>query len=167
MEVAMICWGGVIKTLSLLFIANGTPVLMRNLFNERYDTAIDFGIKLADKRPLFGYSKTWRGAAASVLATTLFAPFINVSMPLAGYFSLLVMSGDLLSSFIKRRMGYQESSRMRFLDVIPESALPLLVLQHALGLSWSAVVLTISLFFILEVLLSPLLYRLHIRKRPY
>lgn len=167
MDVANICWLCVIKTLLLLFVANGAPVLTRNVFNSNFDTAIDFGVKLPDKRPLFGNSKTWRGVGASVIFTAMFAQLIDISMSLALYFSLLVMSGDLLASFCKRRLGYLESSRMRFLDVVPESALPLLVLQLALGLSWLAIVISIGLFFVFEVVLSPLLYRMHIRKRPY
>lgn len=167
MDITAICWLCMGKALMLLFIANGAPVLMRNLLKKRYETALDFGTKLADKRPLFGYSKTWRGVVASLIMTTLLAPIIGVTMALAAKFSALAMAGDLLSSFIKRRLGYSESSRSRLLDVIPESALPLVLLSQPLGLSPLAVLLTICVFFVLEIILSLLLYRLHIRKRPY
>ncbi|SHE22707.1 hypothetical protein BPUTEOMOX_2404 [methanotrophic endosymbiont of Bathymodiolus puteoserpentis (Logatchev)] len=77
------------------------------------------------------------------------------------------MSGDLIASFTKRRLGYVESSRFRVLDTLPESLLPLIILQDALALGFIEIITTVVLFFAFEVLLSPLLFRLHIRKRPY
>lgn len=167
MDDRLLCGYCIASSIVLLGIANGMPVIARNLFADRFALPVDFGKAFYDRRPIFGYSKTWRGISTSVIVTTLFAPFINISMIVAIMFSLLAMLGDLFSSFTKRRLGYRESSRSRLLDVIPESALPLVLLQEPLGLSWLAVLLTIIIFFLLEVILSPLLYRLHIRKRPY
>lgn len=78
------------------------------------------------------------------------------------------MLGDLLSSFIKRRLGIAVSGRARLLDQVPESALPLLVLHESLGLTaYTETAMVVTVFVILDLSVSPLLYRLHIRKRPY
>jgi CDP-2,3-bis-(O-geranylgeranyl)-sn-glycerol synthase len=77
------------------------------------------------------------------------------------------MTGDLLASFIKRRMGHAESSRARGLDTVPESLLPILVLKAPLGLGLIDIILIVAFFFLIEELISPILYRLHIRMRPY
>jgi len=77
------------------------------------------------------------------------------------------MTGDLLASFIKRRMGRAESGRARGLDTVPESLLPTMLLKEPLALSLIDIILIVALFFLIEEWVSPILYRLHIRKRPY
>ncbi|WP_305909798.1 CDP-archaeol synthase [Methylomarinum sp. Ch1-1] len=162
-----LCWQCIVKTFLLLAIANGAPVLARKLFGSSFGWPVDFGIAFFDKRPLFGHSKTWRGLFASVLMTMLLAPLVNIEMFYGASLSVMAMLGDLLASFCKRRLGYRESSRCRMLDTIPEALLPLLVLHQPLELSMLDVMLCVLLFFGLEIFLSPMLYRLHIRKRPY
>ncbi|NOR81404.1 MAG: CDP-archaeol synthase, partial [Methyloprofundus sp.] len=145
----------------------GTPILARNFFKTRYAWSIDFGIDFIDHRPLFGDSKTWRGLIASVFMAGVLALLLSMTFQVGVLFGILVMLGDLSASFIKRRLGYIESSRSRFLDTLPESILPVLVLHEQLGLTLFDGILSIALFVILEILISPILYRLHIRKRPY
>jgi CDP-2,3-bis-(O-geranylgeranyl)-sn-glycerol synthase len=53
------------------------------------------------------------------------------------------------------------------LDVFPEAVLPVLTLQSVLGLDKWDIFLTTLIFFVFEASVSPLLYRLHIRNRPY
>jgi CDP-2,3-bis-(O-geranylgeranyl)-sn-glycerol synthase len=52
------------------------------------------------------------------------------------------------------------------LDQIPESLLPPLVLRDALGLTAADIVLVVVFFFVFELVLSRLLYTVHIRDRP-
>jgi len=59
----------ILKLLVLLILANGTPVIARNSFAERFAWPLDGGIKLFDGQPLFGSSKTVRGVVLSVLVT--------------------------------------------------------------------------------------------------
>ena len=80
---------------------------------------------------------------------------------------LLAMAGDLLSSFIKRRLGRPSSSMMLGLDQVPEALLPLLAVREAFALDAPAIVVTVIAFLLLDLLLSQLLYRLGIRQRPY
>lgn len=53
------------------------------------------------------------------------------------------------------------------LDQIPEALLPTVAAAFYLELTFLDVVLIVALFFSLEVILSPLLFLLNIRKRPY
>jgi len=167
MENILTCGQCIFNALILLIISNGMPILSRDIFGVHGSWPVDFGGTFFDKKPLFGYSKTWRGLIMSVLATSLIAPLFALSFASGALFGLLTMSGDLIASFTKRRLGYIESSRFRVLDALPESLLPLIILREALALGFIEIIATVILFFTFEVLLSPILFRLHIRKRPY
>lgn len=167
MESLLSCWLCATKVLVLLIIANGTPVIIRNILRSRLAWPIDFGTLFFDKRPLFGHSKTWRGLIYSMFITGILAPLLEYTIINGALFALLVMLGDLSASFIKRRLGYIESSRFRIIDVLPESLLPVLVLREYLGITVIEGLFIVALFFIFEVILSPILFRLHIRERPY
>ena len=77
------------------------------------------------------------------------------------------MVGDCLSSFVKRRLNMPSSSMALGLDQIPESLLPLLGVWYQLSLTLEGIVGTVTGFFLLELGLSLILYKLHIRKHPY
>jgi CDP-2,3-bis-(O-geranylgeranyl)-sn-glycerol synthase len=77
------------------------------------------------------------------------------------------MAGDLFSSFVKRRMGLAPSSRAVGLDQIPESLFPMLAGAGIYGLSVADVGLAVAIFFVGEVVVSRLLYRMRLRDRPY
>ncbi|SJM96495.1 CDP-archaeol synthase [Crenothrix polyspora] len=155
------------QALILICVANGSPIISRKLFGERYAQPVDAGLLLFDQRPVFGASKTWRGLLAAIICTAAVAPMIGLSALLGAKFGALSISADLLASFTKRRLGFAPSSRARLLDVFPEALLPTLVLQSALGLDKWDVVLTGLVFFVFETSVSPLLFRWHIRNRPY
>jgi CDP-2,3-bis-(O-geranylgeranyl)-sn-glycerol synthase len=80
---------------------------------------------------------------------------------------LTAMLGDLLSSFIKRRLGMASSSMALGLDQIPESLLPLLAVAETFELSGSTIAWTVAGFVVLELTLSPIFYWLGIRNQPY
>jgi len=157
----------ILCTMALLVVANGAPVVASLLLGERCAAPIDGGRCLADGRPLFGTSKTWRGLVAAVLVCAVGGALLGMGWGVGALFGLLSMLGDLLASFSKRRLGIPPSGRARFLDQLPEALLPLAVLREALGLDWPGVLLATAGFTLFEWLVSPWLYRLHIRQRPY
>ena len=79
----------------------------------------------------------------------------------------LAMAGDLLSSFLKRRLDLPPSSRASGLDQVPEALFPLLACRNLLLLSLADIVVAVALFFIGEVVLSRVLYAFRLRDRPY
>lgn len=155
------------KLLLLIIIANGAPILIYVLLKNNFNLAVDFGKKLPDRQRVFGRSKTWRGIFASIIATAIAAWLLGYSpqtgMWVAGYAIL----GDLLSSFIKRRMALAASSKAPLLDQIPESLFPALMLRQTFNLDTFAVLLLVSLFIITELAISKLLYSWGLRRRPY
>jgi CDP-2,3-bis-(O-geranylgeranyl)-sn-glycerol synthase len=151
----------------LLVAANGAPVLANKAMGKRWAWPVDNKLKLYDGHRLFGNTKTWRGLCSAVLLSTLASILCGIEPLIGALFGALAMLGDLLASFIKRRMGRAESSRERGLDTVPESLLPVLLLQEPLGLGLVDIMLVVTIFFLIEEWVSPVLYRLHIRKRPY
>ncbi len=156
-----------ITLLSLIIIANSTPVLMRLCFKNRLNTAIDFGATLADGQRLFGNSKTWRGLAGALLTTSLAAWLTGYSAWMGGAVAMLALLGDLFSSFLKRRLGMKPGSMALFLDQIPESLLPAIVVMNEFSLGLIEVIFLIISFIVIELLLSAIFFRLGVRKSPY
>ncbi|MEZ5553213.1 MAG: CDP-archaeol synthase [Pseudomonadales bacterium] len=156
-----------ISALLLLLAANGAPVLGKRLLGEHLSAPLDGGRRFLDARPLFGRSKTWRGLTLSLGATALVAPLLGYTWTLGMTFAACSMAGDLLTSFIKRRLNIPPSGRFLGLDQIPEAALPLLVFRAQLGLDLLDVAALTGLFTVGSLLLSRVMYRLGIRDRPY
>jgi CDP-2,3-bis-(O-geranylgeranyl)-sn-glycerol synthase len=143
------CLYCIIQATVLLVVANGAPVLMNKALGRRWAWPVDNKLKLHDGHRLFGNTKTWRGLCSAVFFTALAAILIGID-PLTGLlFGALAMSGDLLASFIKRRMSCSESSRARGLDTVPESLLPIVLLKEPLALSLFDIILIVALFFLI------------------
>src|SRR5664279_3704504 len=127
-----VCLYCMTQAIALLIAANGAPVLINKVLGKRWAWPVDNKLKLRDGHRLFGHTKTWRGLCSAILSTTLIAILSGIE-PLTGIlFGALAMAGDILASFLKRRMGHVESSRARGLDTVPESLLPILVLKEPL-----------------------------------
>jgi CDP-2,3-bis-(O-geranylgeranyl)-sn-glycerol synthase len=121
----------------------------------------------ADGRPWFGPSKTIRGIAFAVLATMAAATLLGLGWKVGALIGTVAMASDLLSSFAKRRLGLPPSSKAIGLDQIPESLFPLLAARLLLPLGALDIAIATMLFFAGELLLSRLLYKWHVRDRPY
>ena len=157
----------ILKLLVLLVLANATPVIARKALGERFAWPLDGGVRYVDGQPLFGASKTVRGVVLSILVTAAGGAVTGLGWNVGVLIGTLSMAGDLFSSFIKRRMKMPPSSRALGLDQIPESLFPLLACQGLLELTITEVVSVVTIFFIGDVVFSPLFYKLKIRKRPY
>ncbi len=108
------------------YVSNGVPVL----FPGR--TPIDLGQTHDDGNRFFGPGKTFRGFVAGVLGGTLLGilvawvwpsalPFLGFEEK-AGLSFLLAfgaMAGDLVGSFLKRRLHVAPGAKIRFLDQVP------------------------------------------------
>jgi len=156
-----------LKLLLLLVVANTAPVLAHYLLGERWNWTIDHGLILKDSQPLFGASKTWRGLAVAMLSTAVAAPVLGFPLEFGLLFATASMLGDLLSSFTKRRLRRASSTRFLVLDQMPEALLPLIAGRVWLDYSWFAVIIISLFFMLLDLLASPILFRLGIRRRPF
>jgi CDP-diglyceride synthetase len=165
-KICMHLWS-MLQALALLALANGAPVIAKRTLRGWFTWPLDTNIEFVDGRPLFGRSKTWRGIVAAVLITAGCASVIGVDAGIGATVAHTAMAGDLLSSFIKRRLGRPPSSRALGLDQVPESVFPLRVCRQALSLTPLDVAVAGSVFFVGELGLSRLLYKIHARDEPY
>jgi CDP-archaeol synthase len=157
----------VLQLLFLLMLANGTPVIAKKILGDRFSHPLDGDLRFVDRRPLLGRSKTVRGVVLAVLVTTAGAPAVGLSWVIGLVVGVCAMAGDLVSSFTKRRLDMPSSSRASGLDQIPEALFPALACHGLLSLTAADIALCVGLFFVGEVVLSRLLYRLRLRDRPY
>ncbi len=157
----------ILQLLALLAVANGTPVLAKDILGDRFAIPIDGGAKFVDARPILGSSKTVRGIFLSILMTSAFGPVVGLDWKIGALVAIAAMAGDLFSSFLKRRMNLSAGGKATGLDQIPESLFPLLACRSTLKLTALDIVAGIAIFFVGELLLSRLLYHFHLRDRPY
>jgi CDP-2,3-bis-(O-geranylgeranyl)-sn-glycerol synthase len=156
-----------LRALLLLGVANGSPIIAKRLLGERWAAPLDGGVRFIDGRPLLGPAKTVRGVIVAVISTAIAAWALDVKLVLGALIGAVSMAGDALASFAKRRLGVVPSGRAIGLDQVPESLLPLLVVQGALDLSTAQIVGITAVFFALEPPLARLAFRLGLRDRPY
>ncbi|MDX1697380.1 MAG: CDP-archaeol synthase [Thiohalobacterales bacterium] len=144
----------------LLIVANGTPAVLGILLRRRLAWPLDGGLKLPDGQRLLGPSKTVRGVLGSIALTALVAPAFGLDRASGALFALLAMAGDLVSSFTKRRLGYPSGSEHPLLDQLPETCLPLLLLQPVTGAGLAEMAVAIAAFTVVNLALTRLYLRL-------
>lgn len=156
-----------VQLLILIAVANTAPLVAKSVAGRRFSQPIDNGTVMRDGQPLLGSSKTIRGVTGSILATTILAPLVGLDVGSGLWIGAAAMAGDLLSSFLKRRLRLRPSSKATGLDQIPESLLPALAMWQTLSLSFFDVLAIVAIFFIGEILMSKLMFKLQLRDRPY
>lgn len=148
------------ECLILLLAANGAPVLARYVAGDRfYACPVDAGRVFFDGRPLFGTTKTVRGVLASVIFTAIVALLMGLPLLTGAVVAVFAMLGDLLSSFLKRRLGIPSGSMAPGLDQVPESLLPLLAVRSQFDLDWEQIVMLVAAFTVIDMVLTRLLPR--------
>ena len=157
----------VFQLLVLIVLANATPVFAKQIFGPRMAWPLDGGMRLPDGQPLLGVSKTIRGIALSVLLTPVVAVFMGLGWQAGFVVALSAMAGDLISSFLKRRMGLPPSGQAIGLDQIPESLLPFLAARWFLPVTLVDALVGTALFLAGNLVVSRLLLKLNSRDKPY
>jgi CDP-2,3-bis-(O-geranylgeranyl)-sn-glycerol synthase len=157
----------ILHLLLLIIVANGAPILARVVLKNRFNLAVDLGVKFFDDEPVFGRSKTWRGILAALLATSIAAWLTAYSLQDGLLVAAYAIAGDLSASFIKRRLRLPASSMAPLLDQVPESLLPAYMMMQVFGLDLQSVMILVLIFIISELALSHILFRWGLRERPY
>jgi transposase len=83
-----------------------------------------------------------------MLATSICAALMGLGWQVGTLISTFAMAGDLLSSFVKRRLHLASSSMAIGLDHIPESLFPLLAIRSLLPLSTLDIVAGVTIFVV-------------------
>jgi hypothetical protein len=156
-----------IGLLLLIVTANGAPILLDDLLGRRWDWPLDGGLRFFDGRRLLGPSATVRGLAGALVLTTGAALLLGFGVRTGVLIGLFAMVGDALSCFFKRRLGLEPGERAIGLDQAPESLLPLLAVMKEQGLDWWDVALLVLAFTLFSLVVSRILFRLELRKKPY
>jgi predicted MPP superfamily phosphohydrolase len=138
--------GDAVKLVVFLLWINFLPPLANLIFKESFNRPLDGNRLWRDGRPLFGTHKTIRGILASVVGSLLFCPLLGLQWYIVVGAALLAMAGDLLSSFIKRRLNYASGETVPVLDQFFEGFFPILLLAERLALAWWQILLVIILF---------------------
>jgi hypothetical protein len=155
------------RLLLLLAVANTAPIVAKNVFGTRWNAPLDAGWRFVDGRSLLGPSKTIRGVVAAMAGTAVAAALMGFSFGLGFVLGALAMLGDSLSSFAKRRLNIESGGRATGIDQIPEALLPILVVRDEFGLSLLEVAAIALVFFVLEIPLARLFFKLGLRDHPY
>jgi CDP-diglyceride synthetase len=155
------------ESVTLIGAANAAPVALKRLLSDRYSRPVDCGLVLRDGHRLFGPSKTWRGVAFAILVPVCLSPLMGVSWRAGGLVGATAMVGDCIASFLKRRLGLAASSMALGLDQVPESLLPAISMRAYAQLSAIDILMVVLIFFVGELTLSRVFFRLGLRERPY
>jgi len=134
---------------------------------KRLNFAIDCGFRLPDNNPVLGSSKTWRGVIGAIAFTSIGAVLLGYPVAVGAQIAIFAVLGDVLSSFIKRRLGMARSSMAPLIDQVPESLLPAVMLMDTFELDYLSIIILVCVFVVMELLLSLIFFKLGIRKRPY
>jgi hypothetical protein len=156
-----------LKLLLLVIVANGAALIGHTLFPDRWTFPLDAGARFVDGRPMFGESKTLRGFVMAAILTPVAALVLYLPAFAGFLIGVFAMVGDVFSSFIKRRLGLDPHSKATGIDQVPESLFPLLAVQPMFNLSPGRIVVLVIAFWVAELAISRVLYRLRLRETPY
>ncbi|MCD6476737.1 MAG: CDP-2,3-bis-(O-geranylgeranyl)-sn-glycerol synthase [Candidatus Aenigmarchaeota archaeon] len=171
-----------IKTLFILipaYIANASPTLIKGKH------PIDFKKRFGKNR-LFGDGKTIEGFIFGTIIGTLSGfiliyiyPLINTftnvygfSLPQLNLYTVFLIStgaltGDLIGSFIKRRLNYKRGESILFLDQLDFISGMLLFSYWFVDITLLMVIIMIILTLILHRITCIIGYKLKIKKEPW
>jgi len=148
------------------WFASATPVLLGG------GTPLDFNRKLGGK-PIFGNHKTVRGTisglAAGILVSWIESALFTYPLMLGVALTAGAVAGDLIGSFIKRRMGHKEGANVILMDQYLFFLVALFVALPYIGFFpsiWGLIVIAI-LTGVLHRLANILAHKAGIKKVPW
>jgi CDP-2,3-bis-(O-geranylgeranyl)-sn-glycerol synthase len=161
--VALAIW-----TIFPAYVANAAPVVLGG------GRPIDGGRKFSDGRPILGPGKTIRGFAAGIIAGTVFAvlqgaavgslyPYISRGLLL----SLGALTGDLLGSFLKRRINLERGAPAPVMDQIGFVVVALIFASPVLPLGWEVTLIILIITLPIHLATNIAGHRLKLKDRPY
>ncbi len=157
----------VLQLLVLVGVANASPLVAKKIFGEALAFPLDGGARFIDGRPFLGAAKTIRGIVASLIATPIAAALTGLGWEVGALIAAAAMAGDLLSSFVKRRLGLKPSSKAVGLDQIPESLFPFIAARWLFPVILLDMAAGTVIFLVCEIAVSRVLFKLRLRDQPY
>ena len=150
------------------YFANATPVVLGG------GPPLDGGKKFIDGRRIFGDGKTVRGFVAGIVAGTAIGVLQGIAKgPLSHYLSLGfllalgALLGDLMGSFVKRRLGIERGGALPGLDQLGFVVIALLLASPVEVPSWQVIVAIFLITPALHLATNFIGYKLGLKSRPY
>ena len=158
----------IIETLKFVFpayCANAAPVIFKGR------RAIDMGKKFVDGKPIFGENKTFGGFISGLIIGTavgiIESKIFNFPLPFGFMTALGALVGDLIGSFIKRRLGKKPGEILPVVDqldfILGASAFSLLVMPPKIEVFLIALIITPPI----HLATNYLAYLLKLKKNPF
>ena len=142
------------RALLLVMVANVLPWAASRVLPRLWTAPLDCGLRFHDGRRLLGDHKTWKGFLAGTLGCGLTAILTGSGFAVGVSFGALSLTGDALSSAVKRRLALAPGTEIPGLDQLPEALLPCIVLAGVLGLdSWELLAAALG-FLLLDLLVT-------------
>jgi len=150
------------------YVANATPIVLGG------GRPIDAGKKFADGRSIFGAGKTVQGFIAGLAAGTfvgllqgIAAGTLSRYLALGFLLALGALLGDLLGSFIKRRLGIKRGGLAPGLDQLSFVVVALLAASPLALPSWEIVLTIIITTLPIHLATNFGGYKLGLKSKPY
>ncbi len=137
------------KVLLLLLCINGIPPLLARFFPEAANGPLDNNRRFFDGYPIFGRHKTIGGFLCGILTGGIIGYLIGFSFALSLLAGLLGMLGDILTSFIKRRLRLAEGTELPIFDQAFEGGFPMLLFHRVFPFSWQTTLAVFLMFLII------------------
>jgi len=149
------------------YIANSTPVIFGG------GTPMDFGKNAWDGRRCLGDGKTWRGFIAGIAFGTL-TGIAEASLLQDDSFILLgfllsygALTGDLVGSFLKRRLGMERGQPTFIIDQLPFLVFALAMAYPVRFPGWAESAFLAVLTYFLHVSTNYLANKVGLKKVPW
>jgi len=164
------------------YFANMAPVMTKKIFNN-LKIPIDFNKKINNK-PIFGQNKTFRGLIFGVIFAIIIAfiqsVFYNnnilLDISLVDYSNWLLIGfllglgaifGDLIESFVKRRLNYEPGKSFVPFDQLDFVIGALIFIYPIVILSLNKILIILILSFVLHVLVNHISFYTSVRKEKW
>ena len=150
------------------YFANATPVVLGG------GPPLDGGRRLGDGRRIFGDGKTVRGFVAGLVAGIIIGALQGVVkgsfshyLSLGFLLALGALLGDLMGSFIKRRLGIERGGALPGLDQLGFVIIALLLASPVEVPSWQVIAAILLITPALHLATNFIGYKLGLKSRPY
>jgi CDP-2,3-bis-(O-geranylgeranyl)-sn-glycerol synthase len=150
------------------YVANATPVVLGG------GAPINGGKLFRDGRPIFGAGKTMRGFVAGLIAGSLVGVLQGVVagqaytyVTLGLLLALGALVGDLLGSFIKRRLNIPRGGAAPVLDQLSFVVFALLFASPVMLPGWEVILIILIITPPIHLATNFVGYKLGFKSRPY
>ena len=157
-----------------IYVANASAMLLGG------KTPVDFNKNFFDSRPILGKGKTFKGTILGITAGIIIAAAINGLIPeqTAQYYSVnylliaallvaLAILGDIIGSFIKRRLNIERGKPVLLLDQLDFVIVPMLFLWSQKFVSLTEIIIVLVITLIVHRAANYIAFKFKLKRVPW